>query len=39
VSPKYTEDRSMAGDIREVANMVDTGDFVEYGRNMLPSFN
>jgi histidine ammonia-lyase len=39
VSPKYTQDRSMAGDIREVANMVDTGEFVEYGRNMLPSFN
>jgi histidine ammonia-lyase len=39
VSPRYTQDRSMAGDIREVANMVDTGEFVEYGRNMLPSFN
>jgi histidine ammonia-lyase len=37
ISPRYTVDRSMAGDINEVASLIDAGGFVEYSRSILPS--
>lgn len=38
VSPPYKQDRSLAGEIAEVSNMVDAGIFVGHSRAILPSF-
>ena len=37
ISPGYTEDRSLASDIRRIAATVDNGDFCEYAASVLPS--
>ena len=38
VSPPYTEDRSLSGEIAEVANLIDGGVFVKASQKLLPSF-
>jgi histidine ammonia-lyase len=37
ISPAYTEDRSLASDIRRIAATIDNGDFCEYAASVLPS--
>jgi histidine ammonia-lyase len=37
ISPSYTEDRSLASDIRRIAATIDNGDFCEYAASVLPS--
>lgn len=39
VSPNYSTDRSLAGDIAAVSNMVDHGIFMGHSRAILPSFS
>ena len=38
VSPPYKQDRSLAGEIADVSDMVDAGIFVGQARAILPSF-
>jgi len=38
VSPRYESDRSLAPDIEEVSQLVDSGCFCDSGKSILPSF-
>jgi histidine ammonia-lyase len=37
VSPRYEEDRSLSRDIRQLAAMIDSGEFCEHAASVLPS--
>ena len=38
VSPRYERDRSLAPDIGKVVAMIESGDFCQPGKSILPSF-
>jgi histidine ammonia-lyase len=39
ISPRYTDDRSLSGDIAEVATLIGRGAFCEYASSVLPAHN
>lgn len=39
VSPRYTDDRSLARDIAAVADMIERGAFREHTQSVLPSYS